>query len=57
VKAQGAHIRIAYAFDPARNAVLVLGGAKLGDNRFYRWFIPQAESVWELYLKEQGVTP
>jgi hypothetical protein len=57
VKAQGAQIRIAYAFDPARNAVLVLGGAKSGDDRFYRWFIPQAESVWEQYLKEQGMTP
>lgn len=57
VKAQGAQIRIAYAFDPARNAVLVIGGTKLGDDRFYRWFIPKAEGVWEEYLKEQGVTP
>jgi hypothetical protein len=55
VKAQGAQIRIAYAFDPARNAVLLLGVAKEGDDRFYRWFIPQAEAVWEEYLKEQGV--
>ena len=23
----------------------------------YRWFIPQAESIWEQYLKEQGVKP
>jgi hypothetical protein len=57
VKAQGAQIRVAYGFDPARNAVLVLGGAKTGDDRFYRWFIPQAEGVWEQYLKEQGVKP
>lgn len=57
VKAQGAQIRIAYAFDPARNAVLVIGGEKAGDDRFYRWFIPKAEDVWEQYLKEQGVKP
>ncbi len=57
VKAQRAQIRIAYAFDPARNAVLILGGAKVGDDRFYRWLIPQAESIWEQYLKEQGLTP
>jgi hypothetical protein len=57
VKAQGDQIRIAYAFDPARNAVLILGGAKVGDDRFYRWFIPQAEGIWEEYLKEQGVRP
>ena len=42
---------------PHSHAVLVLGGAKVGDDRFYRWFIPQAENVWEQYLKEQGVTP
>lgn len=54
VKAQGAQIRIAYAFDPVRNAVLILGGAKVGDDRFYRWFIPRAEAIWEQYLKEQG---
>jgi hypothetical protein len=57
VKAHGAQIRIAYAFDPVRNAVLVLGGAKTGDDRFYSWFIPPAEGVWEQYLKEQGVKP
>ena len=57
VKAQGAQIRIAYAFDPARNAVLILGGAKGGDDRFYEWLIPQSERLWEQYLKEQGETP
>jgi hypothetical protein len=47
-------IRIAYAFDPKRDAVLVLGGSKEGDPRFYRWFISQSEAIWEQYLKEQG---
>ena len=57
MKAHGAQIRIAYAFDTVRNAVLVLGGAETGDDRFYSWFIPQAEDVWEQYLKELGVKP
>lgn len=57
VKAQGAQIRVAYAFDPTRNAVLILGGAKQGDDRFYEWLIPQAEKVWEQYLREQGEAP
>jgi hypothetical protein len=47
-------IRIAYAFDPKRDAVLLIGGSKEGDTRFYRWFIPQAETIWAQYLKEQG---
>ncbi len=50
-------IRIAYAFDPKRNAVLILGGSKEGDDRFYEWLIPQAEKLWEQYLKEQGESP
>ncbi len=54
VKAQGAQIRIAYAFDPARNAVLLLGGDKTGDDRFYEWLIPVAEKIWLQYLDEQG---
>jgi hypothetical protein len=53
VKAGGAQIRIAYAFDPCRDAVLILGGAKEGDSRFYTWFIPDAEKIWEQYLAEQ----
>jgi hypothetical protein len=57
VKAQGAQIRIAYAFDPTRNAVLILGAAKVGDDRFYEWFVPQAEKLWERYLIEQGAKP
>jgi hypothetical protein len=41
---------VAYAFDPERNAVLLLGGDKTGDDRFYEWLIPSAErsgpSIW-----------
>lgn len=54
VKAGGAQIRIAYAFDPRRDAVLILGGTKEGDDRFYRWLIPAAERIWEQYLAEQA---
>ena len=50
VQASGEPIRIAYAFDPNRQAVLLLGGNKAGDDRFYRWFVPQAEKNWEDYL-------
>jgi hypothetical protein len=57
VKAAGDQIRIAYAFDPAREAVLLLGAAKAGDDRFYQWSIPKAEKIWEQYLLEQGAKP
>ena len=53
IKTAGHVLRIAYAFDPSRDVVLILGGDKTGDPKFYDWFIPQAERVWEQYLAEQ----
>jgi hypothetical protein len=54
VQSAGRPLRILYAFDPKRQAVLILGGDKTGDNRFYQRIIPQAEAIWETYLREQG---
>jgi len=50
----GHPLRIVYAFDPKRQAVLILGGDKTGDDRFYERIIPQAEAIWESYLEEQA---
>jgi len=52
IMSTGRYLRVFYAFDPTRNAVLILGGDKTGNSRFYKQFIPQAEAVWEQYLKE-----
>ena len=52
VKAGGKQFRVFYAFDPRRQAVLLLGGSKLGDDRFYEKFVPRAERIWEQYLSE-----
>lgn len=41
-----------YAFDPARNALLILGGNKTGNNRWYDENVPKAEKIFEQYLKE-----
>jgi hypothetical protein len=51
VQSSGRPLRIVYAFDPLRQAVLILGGDKTGDDRFYAWIIPKAEAVWEQYLQ------
>lgn len=51
VQSRGRPLRIVYAFDPERQAVLILGGDKTGDDRFYAWAIPKAEVIWEWYLK------
>lgn len=52
-QSSGHPLRIFYAFDPKRDAVLLIGGDKQGDNRFYEKTIPVAEKIFDQYLKEQ----
>ena len=52
VQSRGRPLRVFYAFDPLRQAVLLLGGDKTGDNRFYVKMIPRAEALWESYLQD-----
>ena len=45
-------IRVFYAFDPARSAVLLLGASKAGRNkkRFYREMIVRCEALLIVYV-------
>lgn len=52
VQSQGRPLRVFYAFDPLRQAVLLIGGDKTGDKRFYEVYIPKAEAIWREYLAE-----
>ncbi len=52
VQSNGRPLRVFYAFDPARQAVLILGGDKTGDNRFYETMISKSERIWKDYLNE-----
>ena len=47
-------VRIAslYAFDPNRNAMLLIGGDKTGNNRWYEIFVPVADRLYAEHLKE-----
>jgi hypothetical protein len=49
-KRGGSPLRIIYAFDPKREALLLLGGDKGADKRFYERAIPKAERLWEAHL-------
>jgi hypothetical protein len=53
-QADGDPLRTLYAFDPSRQAVLLIGGDKTGDDRFYERMIPIAERIWNEYLEETG---
>ena len=52
IQSKGHPIRVFYAFDPVRNTVLIIGGDKTGDNRFYERLVPLAERIWKEYLDE-----
>jgi len=52
VQWSGHAVRVFYAFDPLRRAVLLLGGDKTGDDRFCETFIPRAERIWAEYLAD-----
>lgn len=46
-------IRIIFAFDPTRSALLLLGGDKAGNwERWYRENIPAAEDLYREYTEE-----
>jgi len=50
IQAGGKPLRVLYAFDPARQAVLLLGGDKTGDKRFYERLVPVAERLFAEHL-------
>jgi hypothetical protein len=52
VQHRGRPFRVFYMFDPERQAVLLLGGDKSGEDRFYEENVPRAEALWEQYLRE-----
>jgi hypothetical protein len=48
-------IRILFAFDPWRSAILLVTGDKAGKwSRWYAEAIPRAEHLYEIYLKERA---
>jgi hypothetical protein len=54
VQHQGKPYRILFAFDPRRNAYLILGGDKTGDANWYVDAIRRAEAIYALHLIEIG---
>ena len=51
VQHAGRPFRILYAFDPLRHAILLLGGDKTGDNRWYEVHVPLADRIYDTHLK------
>lgn len=58
VQHHGRPLRILYAFDPRRCAVLLVGGDKTGNDRWYEQYVPIADMLYEEHLKglnEEGL--
>ena len=53
-KAEGGVWRIAFAFDPNREAVVLVGGDKSGgsETRFYKTLIKKADDRYDSYLSD-----
>jgi hypothetical protein len=43
--------RVLYAFDPRRAAILLIGGNKGGNERWYEEFVPIADNLYDEYLE------
>ena len=48
----GRPFRTFFVFDPRRGAILLIGGCKAGDKRFYERMIPIADELYDVYLAE-----
>ena len=52
IQHQGRPYRVLYAFDPRRMAILLIGGDKTGNNRWYEEFVPIADKLYDTHLME-----
>ena len=48
----GRPLRVFYAFNPKRTALLLLGGDKTGNDRFYEEMIPRVDAIYAKHLEE-----
>ena len=51
-QADGEPLWTFFAFDPRRTAILLIGGNKGGDGRFYERIIPIADRLYDTHLEE-----
>lgn len=48
----GRPLRTLYAFDPQRSAILLVGGDKTGDKRWYEIHVPMADQLYDEHLQQ-----
>ena len=45
-------LRVLYAFDPRRTAILLIGGDKSGNPKWYNEFVPKADDLFDEHLRQ-----
>jgi len=48
----GRPLRTLYAFDPRRAAILLIGGDKTGEDRWYETYVPVADRLYDEHLDQ-----
>jgi len=59
IQHKGQPYRVLYAFNPMRTAILLLGGNKIGNDRWYKINVPIADKLYDdhlIELKQEGLT-
>ncbi len=51
VQHKGEPYRVLYAFDPRRTAILLIGGKKTGDDRWYEKYVDKADQLYRQHLE------
>jgi hypothetical protein len=49
---RGRPLRTLFAFAPRRHAILLIGGDKTGDKRFYGRMVPLADRLYDEHLAQ-----
>jgi len=52
VQHAGRPYRVLYAFDPRRTAILLIGGDKTGNDRWYEISVPLADRLYDEHLEQ-----
>ena len=52
IQHEGRPYRVLYAFDPRRTGILLIGGDKTGNDRWYEENVPIADRLYDEHLEE-----
>jgi hypothetical protein len=52
IQHEGRPYRVLDAFDPRRAGILLIGGDKTGNDRWFEEYVPRADDIYDRHLRE-----